>query len=87
MNKFVHIGFGNFVAIDKIRGIYTINTSPIKNKVSLAKDLGTVEDLTKSKATKSVIVMNDGTIVLSAINPKTLIKRIQGVDFDDEDEE
>lgn len=87
MNNFVHIGFGNFVAVDKIRGIYTINTNPIKTKVALAKDLGTIEDLTKGKATKSVLMMNDGTIVLSGINPKTLIKRIQCPDFSDEDEE
>ena len=73
----LHIGYSNYVVTEKITGIFTNDTSPVKKLVSRAKANEAVVDLTKDKATRSVILMDDGVIILSAINPATLVQRVQ----------
>ena len=87
MKSFVQIGFGNFVSAEKITGLYSIDTKPIKDKIAKGKELGIVTDLTRDKKTKTLIILNDGTLVLSAISAATLMKRINddNKNIDDDD--
>lgn len=69
------VGHGNYVAKNKVSGIYYIKSQPIKDIISIARTKEVLVDATKGKATKSAIVLSDGYVILSSIAPKTLAER------------
>jgi len=68
----LHVGYENFVSKDKISGIYVANSSPMKRIITQARTDRMLIDATRNKGTKSVIILSDGHVILSAIKPKTL---------------
>ena len=75
---FVNIGYGNMVNIEKIYSIVGPDAAPIKRMVQSAKDNGLAIDGTCGHKTKSVLVMENNTIVLSAQLPETIVRHIEG---------
>ena len=75
MNTLIHIGFGNIVNKDKILAIVSPDSAPIKRLVQHAKEDGSVVDATQGRKTKSVILMDNNKIVLSALMPETIAGR------------
>lgn len=75
MEKFINIGFGNVVNADKVIGIVSPEAAPVKRMVQLGKDNGTAIDATCGRKTKSVLVMESGHLVLSALLPETVAGR------------
>ncbi len=76
MNKLVNIGFGNIVNTDKIIAIISPDAAPVKRMIQSAKDNGVAIDGTCGRKTKAVIVMENGSIVLSALLPETISNRV-----------
>ena len=76
MNKLINIGFGNVVNSSKIIGIISPDAAPIKRMVQSAKDTGVAIDATCGRKTKSVIVMENGSLVLSSLLPDTISSRV-----------
>lgn len=85
MDKLIHIGFGNIVNAAKIIAIVSPDSAPVKRLVQKAKEDGTVIDATQGRKTKSVLVMEDSRIVLSALLPETIVGRVQS-DINDAEE-
>ncbi len=79
MNQLIHIGFGNIVNTSKIIAIVSPESAPIKRMVQSAKEAGTAIDATQGRRTKSVLVMENSRIVLSALLPETIAGRAQAV--------
>lgn len=75
MNTLIHIGFGNIVNMDKIIAIVSPDSAPIKRLVQHAKEDGSVVDATQGRKTKSVILMENNKVVLSALMPETIAGR------------
>ena len=75
----IHIGFGNIVNIAKIIAIVSPESAPVKRMVQRAKEQGTAIDATQGRRTKSVLVMENGQVVLSALLPETIAGRAQVV--------
>lgn len=73
----IHIGFGNIVNTSKIIAIVSPESAPIKRMVQRAKEQGTAIDATQGRRTKSVLVMENGQVVLSALLPETIAGRAQ----------
>jgi regulator of extracellular matrix RemA (YlzA/DUF370 family) len=71
-NKLIHVGFGNIVNAGKIIAIVSPDSAPVRRLVSQAKSDGRVIDATQGRKTKSVIVMENDRIVLSALLPETI---------------
>ncbi|MDD3221560.1 MAG: DUF370 domain-containing protein [Clostridia bacterium] len=88
MGKLINIGFGNVVNTSKVIAVINPDSAPIKRMIQNAKDQGTAIDATQGRRTKSVIVMENNQIVLSALQPETLTNRFQGkaTSKDDENE-
>lgn len=78
MQLFINIGYGNIVNRDKIVSIITYEAAPIKRMVQMAKDSGMAIDATCGRKTKSVLAMESGHCVLSALLPETIAKKING---------
>ncbi|MBR4993036.1 MAG: DUF370 domain-containing protein [Lachnospiraceae bacterium] len=77
MAKFTHIGFGNIVNTDKIVSIVSPDSAPMKRLVQTAREEGRVIDATQGRKTKSVIISENGNVILSALLPDTIAGRAQ----------
>ncbi|MDO4623213.1 MAG: DUF370 domain-containing protein [Eubacteriales bacterium] len=75
MSRLINIGFGNAVNTDKVVAVVSPLASPVKRMVSSAKAEGSLIDATQGRKTKSVLVMENGRLVLSALQPDTIMKR------------
>ncbi|MBE5937038.1 MAG: DUF370 domain-containing protein [Lachnospiraceae bacterium] len=76
MNRIINIGYGNVINIDKVVAVIKPEAAPIKRLIQSAKDEGTALDATCGRKTKSVIIVENGTIILSALLPETIASRI-----------
>ncbi len=75
MNHLIHIGFGNIVNTEKIIAIVSPDSAPVKRLVQSAKETGMAIDATQGRKTKSVLVMENSQVVLSALLPETIAGR------------
>ena len=76
MLQFINVGFGNMVAVPKIIAIITPDGAPAKRAVQIAQDEGKAIDATHGRKTRAVIFMENGQLVLSALQPETLASRV-----------
>ena len=74
--ELVHIGFGNFLAMDRVIAIVSPNSAPMKRLIIEAKNKGQVVDLTSGRRTKATLLMDTGQIVLSGISAETIAGRV-----------
>ena len=74
--KLVNIGFGNMVSSDRIVTIVSPESAPVKRIVQEGKENKTVIDASFGRKTRSVIIMDSGHVVLSAIQPETIAGRV-----------
>ncbi len=72
------IGFGNMVNTDKVVGIFSSDSAPAKRMIQRGKEDESLVDATQGRRTKSVILMENQTLVLSALQPETLAGRFRG---------
>lgn len=76
--KLVNIGFGSMVAAEKVMAVISPDSAPIKRIVQEAKEAGALIDATFGRRTKAVLIMDNGSVVLSAILPETVAGRFNG---------
>lgn len=74
--RLVNIGYGTIIAIDRIIAVVAPESAPIKRIVQEAKELKNLIDATYGRRTRSVIVMDNSTVVLSAVQPETITNRV-----------
>ena len=86
VNKLIHVGFGNIVNAGKIIAIVSPDSAPVRRLVSQAKNDGRKIDATQGRKTKSVIVMENDRIVLSALLPETIRGRALSESETDQEE-
>ncbi len=77
-DKIISVGFNNFVMTEKIIAVTSVNTTPIKKAIRIAKEKNMIIDATMGKKVKTAIFLNSGHIVLSALAPQTLYQRLSG---------
>lgn len=75
--ELVHIGFDNFIAINRIVGIASTKSSSIKRAMQEAKEKGLLIDVTHGRRTKAVIITDGGHIFVAALAPETIAGRAQ----------
>lgn len=80
MAGFVNIGYGNIINRDKITAIVSPDSAPAKRMVIKAKEEGNVVDATQGRKTKGIIILENHTLVLSALQPETLAGRVNQVE-------
>lgn len=80
MSHLIHIGFGNSVNADKIIAVVSPDSAPIRRMVQGAKEMGFAIDATQGRKTKSVLVMENNHVILSALLPETLAGRVRSME-------
>lgn len=71
----INIGFGNAVNTDKLLAVVSPLAAPVKRMVSTAREAGCLIDATQGRKTKSVLVLEGNRILLSALQPETVLRR------------
>lgn len=82
--QLINIGFGNIVSADRIISIISPESAPVKRIIQEAKDSKMAIDATYGRRTRSVIIMDSGHIILSAVQPETIANRAESLEDEEE---
>jgi regulator of extracellular matrix RemA (YlzA/DUF370 family) len=74
--ELVHVGFGNFLAVNKVLAIVTPGSAPIQRMIREGKKKGIIIDITSGRRTKAAVFTETGNIMLVAITPEALAGRV-----------
>ena len=74
--KLLNIGFGNMVASHRVVSMVSPESAPIKRIIQDVRERGNLIDATFGRRTRTVIVMDSGHVILSALTPETLNARL-----------
>ena len=74
--ELVHVGFGNYLAMNKVLAIVTPGSAPIQRMVREGKKKGIIIDITSGRRTKAAVFTETGNILLVAITPEALAGRV-----------
>ena len=81
--KLVSIGFGNLVSAGRFISIVSPESAPIKRMIQEVRERGLLIDASFGRSTKSVIVMDSGNVILSALPPETVAARCEDKNGED----
>ena len=80
----LNIGYGNLVVADRVVAVVSPGAAPMKRLRDEASSRGKLVDSTQGRRTRSIIIMDDDHVILSAINPETIAARFAPGDADGE---
>ena len=80
--RFINVGYGNMVAVDRIITLTSPESAPIKRMIQDAKESGRAIDVSCGRKTRAVIITDSDHIILSALQTETIASRLEvgGVD-------
>ena len=81
--RLINIGFGNMVSAGRIIAAISPESAPIKRIISDARDKSQLIDATYGRRTRAVIITDNGSIILSAIQPETIAARLAAMSDQD----
>ncbi len=76
--KLIAIGFGNLVSAERIVSVVSPESAPIKRMIQDVREKGALIDASFGRSTKSVLIMDSGHVILSALPTETLAARLEG---------
>lgn len=85
--RLVHIGFGNMVVAERIVAIIHPSSAPIKRLKEEARVDSRLIDATQGRKTRAILVTDSNHVILSAIQPETIVNRYEEKGDDDGPEE
>lgn len=86
--RFINVGYGNMVAVERIVTLTSPDSAPIKRLVQDAKDAGRVIDVSCGRKTRTVIITDSDHVILSALQVEKVASRLEehiGGDSEGED--
>ncbi|MGM9564316.1 MAG: DUF370 domain-containing protein [Faecousia sp.] len=87
--KLINIGFGNLVSAQRLLTVVSPDSAPVKRLVQEAKERAMLIDASFGRKTRAVLVMDTDHVILSALPPETIAKRLNDKDgetYRDEEE-
>lgn len=86
MTEAVSVGYCNTVATSKVVSVTSASSAPVRRLISEMIDSNKVIDATQGRKTRSVVYTDGERIILSAVRPETLARRLWGNIGGEEDE-
>jgi extracellular matrix regulatory protein A len=71
----LNIGYGNLVMSSRVIAVVASSAAPMKRLRDEATRRGKLVDATQGRRTRSIILMDDDHVILSAISPETIAAR------------
>lgn len=87
--RLINIGFGNMVSAQRLLSVVSPESAPVKRLVQEAKERSMLIDASFGRKTRAVLVMDTDHVILSAITPEVIAKRLsdkEGETYRDEEE-
>lgn len=87
--RLINIGFGNMVSAQRLLSVVSPESAPVKRLVQEAKERSMLIDASFGRKTRAVLVMDTDHVILSAITPEAIAKRLsdkEGETYRDEEE-
>lgn len=76
--KLISIGFGSYIAPERIIAAVDPESNPIKRVVTQSKENGRLIDATYGRKTKTVLIMDSGHVILCPMSTEAVSQRIEG---------
>ena len=83
--KLINIGFGNMINASRLIAIVCPESAPIKRIIQEAKEKGLLIDATYGRRTRAVIIMDSDHVILSAVQPETVSRRLNNEEVSDDE--
>ncbi len=77
--KLLNIGYGNLVAAERLLSVVSPDSAPIKRIVQDSREIGMLIDASFGRKTQSVLIMDTGHTILSALSPETIAERFEQI--------
>ena len=74
--RMLNIGYGNVVAAPRVVSVVSPQSAPMKRLREQAEKRGKLIDATQGRRTRSILVLDTDHVVLSAVNPETILARL-----------
>lgn len=84
--RLINIGFGNMVSSSRIVAVVSPDSAPIKRMIQEAREKALLIDATYGRKTKSVILTDSDSVVLSALVPEKIADRVNGAQVQEAEE-
>lgn len=81
--KFVNIGFGNMIAVERVVALISPDSAPAKRLVQESKEAGRVIDCSGGKKTRSILITDSEHVILSSVQTETISVRLSDGDEND----
>jgi regulator of extracellular matrix RemA (YlzA/DUF370 family) len=72
----MNIGFGNYVNLERVLSVMDPDSAPMKRLREEAKQSNKLVNATYGRRTRSIIITDSNHIILSALQPETVINRL-----------
>ncbi len=76
-SKSINVGFGNSVVAGRVIAVVNPKSSPMKKLKESAKNGQKLIDVTEGRRTRAIIITDSNHVILSSIQPETLMTRFQ----------
>lgn len=78
--KVVNLGFDNAVSASRIVAVTSASAAALKRLREEARKEHRLVDVTNGRRTRALVITDSGHIILSSVQPQTLIQRIEDLD-------
>lgn len=76
--RFINVGAGSLVDAERVVSAAAPDSAPLKRLVQDAKEEGSAIDLCQGKKCRSVLILDNGMVVLSSFEMDTIEKKLTG---------
>lgn len=74
--ELVDVGFGSMVSPRRLVALIGPDSAPVKRMIQEAREAGSLIDATYGRRTRSVLIMDSGHIILSALESEAVSDRM-----------
>ena len=74
--RLLNAGFGNLVMAERVVALVNADAAPIRRLIQSAREEGRAVDATAGRKTRTVLILDSGHLLLSALQPETLAARL-----------
>lgn len=73
----VDVGFGSMISPQRLVALIGPDSAPVKRMIQDAREAGSLIDATYGRRTRSVLIMDSGHIILSALESEAVAERME----------
>lgn len=75
--KLLNVGYGNVVTRSRVVAVVSSQSAASRRMRKDAEQRGLLVDATQGRRTRSILVLDSGHVVMSAVNPETVAARLE----------